>query len=404
MVGSPAAPGGLGVWFPTKGGEQAVKGEETNFLITAQLPHPTVPPSSDSLRPDLAHVCYSSTTDTLNDITDAKKAFPLRYGVLRKHGKIRMLTTTRDAHIYLFPYWILDFINQNPKLESLSEDVIGWWAKATWQDGLIPKLRLDSILAPSNRANDVPKADTSIKNDIENDFNLESLSTTRISNLQTPPPTPSPSSSPTTKSTNRAAKTTIPPFLSYLHPPSSPLKTQHILRRVDTPALLLTLSLHLASLPPTSTSPLSHPQKVHPTASVAARTTISSSDVLIGANTKIAQFCNIKASVVGSNCVIKEGVKLNRCVIMDDVEIAEKSVLTGCVVGWRARVGEKVRLEEGGEVGNGFVVEGGTVGGKGEVFRGFEGLEGEGEDKDEDEEEEEEDVEMEGVEEAQEGR
>ncbi|KAL8810026.1 MAG: hypothetical protein Q9200_002922, partial [Gallowayella weberi] len=207
MVGSPAIPGGLGVWFPTKGGEQAVMGEETNFLITAQLPHPTVPSSSDSLRPDLAHVLYSSTTDTLNDITEAKKAFPLRHGLLRKHGKIRMLTTTRDAHIYLLPYWILDFINQNPRLDSLSEDVIGWWAKATWQDGLVPKLCLDSILAPSNRASDVPKADPSIKTDIQNDFNLESLSTTKISNLQTLPPTPSPSSSPTTK-TNRAAKTT----------------------------------------------------------------------------------------------------------------------------------------------------------------------------------------------------
>ncbi|KAL8776539.1 MAG: hypothetical protein Q9213_008234, partial [Squamulea squamosa] len=142
IIGSSAAPGGLGVWYPT-GGEQLVKGEETNFLITAQLPRPTVPSSSDSLRPNLLQVVYTSTTDTLNDVMESKKCFPIRRGLFRKHGKVCILTTARDAHIYLFPYWILDFINQNPKFDSVSEDVVGWWAKATWQDGLIPKLSFD---------------------------------------------------------------------------------------------------------------------------------------------------------------------------------------------------------------------------------------------------------------------
>ncbi|KAL9578806.1 MAG: hypothetical protein Q9203_006957 [Teloschistes exilis] len=40
-IGSPTLPGALGVWFPTKG-EHAVKGEETNFVITAQLPPSTI--------------------------------------------------------------------------------------------------------------------------------------------------------------------------------------------------------------------------------------------------------------------------------------------------------------------------------------------------------------------------
>ncbi|KAI4181075.1 MAG: hypothetical protein L6R41_006828, partial [Letrouitia leprolyta] len=63
MVGSPVMPGGLGVWYPTKG-------EETNFLMTAQLPPATVSPPKDSLRPSLSQVVYSSTTDTLGDIIE----------------------------------------------------------------------------------------------------------------------------------------------------------------------------------------------------------------------------------------------------------------------------------------------------------------------------------------------
>ncbi|KAL8869193.1 MAG: hypothetical protein Q9174_004453, partial [Haloplaca sp. 1 TL-2023] len=124
MIGSPNPPGGLGVWFPTKG-DHAVKGEETNFLMTAKIPEATVPPHSGSLRPHLSQVVYATTTDALNDITESKQSFPIRPGLLRKHGRIRMLTTARDAHVYLFPRWILDFINQNPKFESISEDVIG---------------------------------------------------------------------------------------------------------------------------------------------------------------------------------------------------------------------------------------------------------------------------------------
>ncbi|KAL8824523.1 MAG: hypothetical protein Q9170_008127, partial [Blastenia crenularia] len=163
-------PGGLGVWFPTKG-EHSVKGEETNFLMTAQLPHATVSPHPDSLRRNLSKLVYSSTTDTLHDVTESKGTFPIRHGLLRKHGRIRMLTTTRDAHIYLLPYWTLDFLNQNPTFDSLSEDMIGWWAKATWQDGLIPKLGLDRILDASKKPNGTNDTETTTIN-IEDDLDL----------------------------------------------------------------------------------------------------------------------------------------------------------------------------------------------------------------------------------------
>ncbi|KAL9606944.1 MAG: hypothetical protein Q9167_008089, partial [Letrouitia subvulpina] len=122
VIGSRSLGGGLGVWFDTRG-EHAVKGEETDFVITTQLPKPIVPPPETSLRPYLSKLLYSTTTDTLRDIMDEKKIFPIRRSLIRKHGRIRLLTTHRAAHIYLFPRWILDFVNRNPKLDSISEDV-----------------------------------------------------------------------------------------------------------------------------------------------------------------------------------------------------------------------------------------------------------------------------------------
>ncbi|KAL8900910.1 MAG: hypothetical protein Q9207_005456, partial [Kuettlingeria erythrocarpa] len=334
IVGSSTLPGGLGVWFPTKG-EHAVKGEETNFLVTAQAAQAIVPPASNSLRPSLSQVVYSSTTDTLNDLTESKHSFPIRHGLLRKHGRIRMLTTTRDAHIYLFPYWILDFLNQNPTFDSISEDIVGWWAKATWQDGLVPKLGLDRILNPSNSTDGAEHAENGNNNDlnteIEEEIDLASMSSTHVSNLLTPPTTPSSSSEPHKLA---SAPPKVPPFLAYVHASTSPL-----IRRIDNPSLLLHASLHIASLNPSST-PLSHAHKVHPSADIAARTTIGQ-DVLVGANTNVQQHVTIKSSVIGANCKIGAGSRLIRCVLMDEVELGEKAVLTGVVVGARARVGKE---------------------------------------------------------------
>ncbi|MCJ1483259.1 hypothetical protein MMC06_003426 [Schaereria dolodes] len=378
--------GGLGVWYQTKS-ESSTKGEETDFVATASLDIPTVPPPEGSLRSNISKLVYSTTTDTLKDITEEKKSFPIRHGLIRKHGRIRMLTTYRDAHIYLFPHWVLEMVRRNETMDSISEDVVGWWAKASWQEGLGDKLGLREIF----QGNDDRDGETGSYHSglLEEDMDIGSMSSTRTSNFRNGPsskndprsafasrvstPTPPTSKEASTQPTPKQ-KLTIPPILAYIHPSAT---TTPLIRRVDTIPILLATSLYLAKLPPTTEtpSPFAHPQKVASTSSIATRSTISKADCLLAENVTVEEKCVVKESVVGVNCVIKSGARLTRCLLMDGAVVGEKAQLTGCVLGRRCQVGRESVLREC-EVQEGNVVPEETDA-KGEKFMVFEGLDDE---------------------------
>ncbi|KAL9078333.1 MAG: hypothetical protein Q9157_002764, partial [Trypethelium eluteriae] len=145
--------GGLAIWYPTKG-ENSIKDEETDFVATTPLSAPIVAPPASSLRPDIGNLVYSMPTDTLNDVVEEHGGFPIRHSLLRKHGRIKMETNYRNAHIFFFPYWILEMIKRNEVIENISEDVLGWWAKAGWQTGLGDKLGLREVLSSSSTPNE----------------------------------------------------------------------------------------------------------------------------------------------------------------------------------------------------------------------------------------------------------
>lgn len=381
--------GGLGVWFETRGGD-SIKGGETDFVITASLPQPAAPPPEGSLRPHLSKLLYATTTDTLRDITKEKKGFPIRHGLIRKYGRVRMLTTHRDAHIYLFPHWVLGMIQRNEHFDSISEDVVGWWAKASWQDGLAEKLNIRQVFDPTSSSEPGRNGVENGNPKIEDEIDLASMSSTHVSTF---------SKTTTTSTKPQRPPLSIPPFLSYIHPtttttttPSSPL-----IRRVDTPHLLLHTSLHLATLPPstnpplniypTPPTPLSHPQKISTDPSlIAPHTNIHAPTTLIAPNTTVATHCVIKSSVVGANCVLGEGVKLTGCLLMDGVSVGDKAVLQGCILGRRCVVGKGSHLKEC-EVQEGYQVKEETEA-KGEKMMVFEGLGEEGDDDDDDDDRE----------------
>ena len=353
-----ASTGGLGVWFETRATDH-VKGAETDFIMTASAPPSVVPDPPSSLRPHISRLLYATTTDTLRDIMQEKGGLPVRSSMLSKYGKIRMLTTHRDAHIYVFPHWVLGMIARNEKFDSISEDVLGWWAKATWQTGLPDKLQM-----PTSHTGTALMSAKEAQSGIA-EMDLLCLTSTKASSLG--------------KIEEQLQQDRRPPPIhSYLHPQSS----DRLIRRVDTSSLLLSTSIRLAALPPlldpgedNEPTPLSHTSKISTDPSlIAPRTTIHAATTLIAPNTSIAQFCTIKSSCIGANCVIAEGVKITDSILMDGVQIESKASLQGCILGRRCIVGKGSKLD-GCEVQESFRVEDGIAGSKGEKFCVFEGLE-----------------------------
>ena len=303
-------PGGIGVWYSTKGedGKVLLKGEETNYLETSPIEAGVVPPPDTSLLPHVRTVVRSMSTDMIKDIIKKQGSLPLRYGALQAHPRVSLLSAHRDAHLYVFPAWVIDMISQNPDIESLGEDLIGWWAKAEWQAGLVEKLGFkDNFIVSTD------------------EINPETLSTT---------------------STADAAKVVIPPILAYIHPSSSATNPDvPLIRRVDTAPLLISINLQLAKLEAieavgeNASSRFAHKKKIAHPEGIASRTKVCG-DSLVAENVIIGEKCDIKESVIGAMSEIKEGCKLSKCVLMDGVVIGKGCKLTGCIVGRGSVIGD----------------------------------------------------------------
>ncbi|KEY69706.1 hypothetical protein S7711_03192 [Stachybotrys chartarum IBT 7711] len=338
--------GGLGVWYNTKA-TTPVKGEETDFLATTSLPPSPFAPPKGSLTSSLSKLVYSLPTDSLNDQIEERKGLTIRHGLMRAHPRVRMFTTHRDAHIYIFPHWILDFVKDNDRMDSIGEDVVGWWAKAGWQSGLAQKLHIDTIC--ESRRIDYDQEPPSPNDESPRDASPDHQGrATEWSNTAV-----SASRSISGQSSAKAASQNIdvPPILAYIHSQSAP-EPAPIIRRVDTAQLLLAISLQIAKLPSIeetgseAASPLAHVRKVAYPEGVKSRTTITRQDTLIAESVTVEEKTSIKESVVGANCQINEGAKLFQCLLMDGVVVGKNCKLTKCILGKRCVIGDNSILTD----------------------------------------------------------
>lgn len=378
--------GGLGVWYETKievpTGALGVKKEETDFLATTNFNEGPVPYSQGPISKEISQVVMAFPTDTLKDIIALKTVLPVRQSLLKTYGDVKMLTTHRDAHIYIFPAWVLDMINKNDEMDNLSEDVIGSWAKATWQKGFADKLGLDEIFNPKKAKSKKDKDELDTL-----DVDIASLSSTCVSTAKSLHYETYPSGTPVTNSAPSldaalAAKAAepliVPPMLAYTQP-AQPFGTSPIIRRVDTSSLLLSISLQLAKLPSLDTvgkaaaSPFAHPAKIANPGGVAQRSYITHADCLVDVNVTVQEKSSIKECVIGANCHIGEGAKLFRCVLMEGVTVEKNAKVNGTILGRHAVVGQDSVLIDC-EVEDFMKIEAKTEA-KGEKFRSSEGLE-----------------------------
>ena len=357
--------GGLGVWYDTRSGIPTVKSEEKDFVATVPLPkQPASALASSSsqksktaasLLPHLERVVTAMPTDSLNDLTEEKSGYPTRHSLLRQHRAVRMRTTHRDAHIYVFPHWVMDFVRENEYMDNIGEDVVGWWAKAAWQRNLPEKLGVSKALKTYG-ARSGDSDDSSATGPTTDDSDGKSgaagsgAASTSLGKSGKAP-----------ASSDGSAGQQMPPIIAYVHPsgPTAPL-----IRRVDTSQLLLAVSLQLAKLPSVEetaaaaglaadsaaalslASPFAHTKKVAYPEGVKPRTTVTRPDSLVAENVTVEEKVSIKECVIGANCQIHEGAKLHQCLLMEGVVVGKGARLTRCILGKRSEVGAQSVLAD----------------------------------------------------------
>ena len=325
--------GGLAVFYPTHGLEGiSTKKDETDFLASLPIPASPVPAPRGSLRGNIEEVAINMPTDTLNDKIEEDKGFlRLRQALMERYGRVKMRMKHRDAGVYLFPRWVKDFAMTNEKFDSISEDLLGWWAKAGWQCGLAEKVGLTGVLDGSKQSEE-DAADGLSEDDEIDVASLSSTKATLVPRKSQKGPNTFATRVPDAVSSIPKTTPTVPPLLAYVQPaPSKPL-----IRRVDTTAQLLAISLYLAKQP--TEHALAPENKVHPSATLEQQARVSQEDSLIGENVKLGFRSNVKESIIGANCDIGKNVRLTRCLLMDGVVVGDGVQMMGCIVGRRARI------------------------------------------------------------------
>lgn len=272
----PLSQGGLSVFYPAKGVKDEVKKEPTDFVAINLLKQDEGPGLS---RYELSKLVMSTPMDTLKERMEKDKGLLLRHTLVERHASVKMLTSYRDAHLYILPKWIQALARHQPRFESVSEDLIGYWAKAGWQRGLGEKLGIDEILGGQDADHEDHASHDG--DSLEDDIDLRGMTTTHAQG----------SESQNTQSSSPKAQSSVevPPILAYMTKPS-----EYLVRRVDSSALVLAMSLRLAKLESieevgrAAASPFSHVSKIASPEGVAPKSMVSKSDCLLGFNVTVS--------------------------------------------------------------------------------------------------------------------
>jgi translation initiation factor eIF-2B subunit gamma len=311
--------GGLCLYYQA---ETGIKDEVLDLIAVTPLERTDMPTTS---KYQLSKLMMSMGMNTVqrNMEKERKRTFPLRRSFTEKHEKVKILTGYRDAHLYFFPHWVKELVRRQGRIESVGEDLIGSWAKSQWQQGLGEKLGINACLSQQNTSQGIVCQDmsTTVHGISQND-------------AQDPGPVEQP--------------VETPPLLAYLQPDSAPL-----VRRVDSPALLLSTSLCLAKIESiqgviskATPSHFAHSQKIAYPQGISKGCYISTADCLLDSKVIVETGCVIKETCIGPNSKICNGARLTRCVVLDNVLIGECCVLTGCVIGSRSSIGSGSVLED----------------------------------------------------------
>ena len=188
--------GGLVVFYQTadNAGSTSSQKDTSDLIAVAPLSHDeavTIPPfdlASAPLRFNLSKLLLSMPMATAKSKMEAEKGLQLRHSLLKTHAHVRLLANLRDAHIYIFPRWVRELVRCQQRIQSISDDLIGNWAKSGWQDGLGENLGLTRMVQYNTVSLEESSFDSSVgAKYVDPRIDMHRLSTTK-SALNTQPP------------------------------------------------------------------------------------------------------------------------------------------------------------------------------------------------------------------------
>ena len=94
--------------------------------------------------------------------------------------------------------------------------------------------------------------------------------------------------------------------------------------------------------------------------------------ILVGTHTYVGFEANLGPNaVLGRNVLVDKRVRISNSIIFDDVEIGERSTVTGAIVASKSRIGKDVRIERGAIISPKVSISDGVRVGKGAVIHPY---------------------------------
>ena len=332
-----------------------------------------------------------------DDVSDKNSSdLEVRMSMLWKHPYARVSTSFLDSHVYSMRLdLLLPLLEQHPELNSISEQLVPFIVKCSWQTKLSAKAgwslahphRHGTPEQPNRTPHAAPRDSTSSASSF-----VKPRCQMVIARLQSEPRRPLPPDAVIESERGRlsvhasgeerfiARANTVPTYLEcnryLLRQGATGSLPQYPLPQIagcgtvpfEAPAAPPAESPAAAAAPAANTAggvataaaggtagtsgETAPPPPIHPRAMLSA-------DCIVGAGTQIDERTTIKHSAIGRNCVIGKGARVMLCILMDEVHVGDNAKLENCIVGKHAQIGDRCQLRES-DVGPYYVLNRGA--------------------------------------------
>ncbi|TPX65311.1 hypothetical protein SpCBS45565_g05292 [Spizellomyces sp. 'palustris'] len=253
---------------------------------------------------------------------DVGESLRMRAAMLRKFPRVRVHTSLRDAHVYIFKRWVLDVIAGNKSISSVRKDLLRYLVQCQYSKRAMKAEHIDELLA----ANPDPLQEAQL---------LSTTNSAGIEQFQRAESQSDDSHSPPNAATEPLKKATTSNGQQVVC--AAVICRDSFCARANTVWAFGEINRQLAK---------NVPEKNPSGSEMRAKQTQFGPDSMIGEYSQIGERCSVKKTIIGKHCTIGKNVKIVNSVIMDYVVIEDQVKLDGCIISQHAKVLEKAQLKD----------------------------------------------------------